>query len=122
MFDERPIIEELGTKNSVGYAPCASNTAHIDILQDDAVKMVPPITDENDTPPVEPPKPREDPHADQPPREVSPASLIAGIALLVLCVTVGSVILYSRRKNNLKERAASRLARRASSVAANTAK
>ena len=34
VFDERPVVDELGTRNFVGLAPCAHNSAHADLTGD----------------------------------------------------------------------------------------
>ena len=65
VLDERPHTEDKRPTNYVGFAPCATNDAHIEIAEDTIGKETPPVV----VPDPEPEEPEEESEPEQPEEE-----------------------------------------------------
>ena len=101
VFDERPVIEELKPQNYVGFTPCVSNIAHIDITDDDSEKA-PPARSDNDTGPIpEDQLPIDDPTDE----DEDGAGWSFGVVVLIVLgyaglVFAAAIYLYLRKKRH----------------------
>ena len=123
VLDERPHIDRKMYINHVGFAPCATNEAHVDIREDSVHKAIPGL-DDGDVGPQdvpgedkpEPPAPADKPKPAVPtPGEgpglsptgkkredttMSEIGLVIGVAVIVLVLGACGIWCYNRRQRS----------------------